>query len=166
MIPLPITIEPYLAEYFTAKYGCGNSEPIRISDKTDLYHVIWQVMEKRPDNVPPVCHGNLVIMLPERRCGKDPLWYNHISSRGLALIEKRIRMEFNNDFHEFMERNELSGRKLEISDAIMMFSTQYELKSITDDALKKNYYRWRMNVRPHDKRGYSKIKSKNLSDIL
>lgn len=163
MIPLPITIEPYLAEYFTAKYGNGESEPVRISNKTDLYHVIWQVMEKRPADIPPTCRGNLVIMLPERRCGKDPLWYNHIGQRGIALIEKRIRMEFNNDFHEYMDRNQLSGN-MSISDAIMMFITKYELKSISEEALKKNYYRWRMSVRPYNKRGYSKKKKKNFSD--
>lgn len=165
MLPLPISIEPYLAEYYTAKYGKGDSEPIRISDKSDLYHIIWQVMEKRPSNIPPVCHGNLVIMLPERRCGKDPLTYNYIGQRGLQLIEKRIRMEFNNDFHEYMERNEQHGRRLEIGDAIMMFMSKYELTSISEDALKKNYYRWRMSVRPHNKRGYNK-KTKNLSDIV
>jgi hypothetical protein len=169
MLPLPISIEPYLAEYYTAKYGNGDSEPIRISDKSDLYHVVWQVMEKRPADVPPTCHGNLVIMLPDRRCGKDPLWYNHISRHGLQLIEKRIRLEFNNDFHEYMERNEASGRRIEISDAIMMFISQYELKSISDEALKKNYYRWRMRVRPHNLRGYRKNtpkKQKNLSDRM
>ena len=169
MLPLPISIEPYLAEYYTAKYGNGDSEPIRISDKADLYHVVWQVMEKRPADVPPTCHGNLVIMLPDRRCGKDPLWYNHISRHGLQLIEKRIRLEFNNDFHEYMERNEASGRRIEISDAIMMFISQYELKSISDEALKKNYYRWRMRVRPHNLRGYRKNtpkKQKNLSDRI
>lgn len=159
MIPLPITIEPYLAEYFITKYGKEESEPIRISDKTDLYHVIWQVLERRPANVPPVCHGNLVFMLPNRRCGKDPLWYNHIGQRGVQMIERSIRLEFNNEFHTYMESNELAGRPIDISVAICMFITRYELHSISDEALKKNYYRWRNRVRPHRKRGYVYKKS-------
>ena len=73
MIPVAITIESYLAQYFNTKYGEGESKPIKISDKTDLYYVIWQVMEKRPKDIPPVCHGNIVFVLPERRIGKNPL---------------------------------------------------------------------------------------------
>lgn len=164
MLPLPISIEPYLAEYFTAKYGAGESEPIKISDKSDLYHVVWQVMERRPADVPPLLHGNLVILLPERRCGKDPLWYNYIGQRGVQMIERRIRMEFNNDFHEYLERNEYQGRPMEIGEAICVFMGLYSLESISEEALKKNYYRWRQTVRPHEKRGYNKKSEKNFSD--
>lgn len=164
MLPLPISIEPYLAEYFTAKYGEGESEPIKISDKSDLYHVVWQVMERRPADVPPLLHGNLVILLPERRCGKDPLWYNYIGQRGVQMIERRIRMEFNNDFHEFLERNEYQGRPMEIGEAICVFMGLYSLESISEEALKKNYYRWRQTVRPHEKRGYNRKSEKNFSD--
>lgn len=164
MIPVAITIESYLAEYFTSKYGGGMSEPIKISDKSDLYHVVWQVMERRPADVAPLLHGNLVILLPERRCGKDPLWYNHIGQRGLQLIERRIRMEFNNDFHEYLERNEYQGRPMEIGEAICVFMGLYRLESITEDALKKNYYRWRQAVRPHEKRGYNRRNERKMSE--
>ena len=72
MITTSISITPYLAEYLRGKYNNGADEPFRIPDNTDLYHVIWTLMSRRHQNQSPIDDGNLTIILPERRIGKDP----------------------------------------------------------------------------------------------
>ena len=72
MITTSISITPYLAEYLRGKYNNGSDEPFRIPDNTDLYHVIWTLMSRRHQNQSPIDDGNLTIILPERRIGKDP----------------------------------------------------------------------------------------------
>ena len=51
MITTKITITPYLAEYIIGKYNHCNKGEVKIPDTTDLYHVIWEYMSRRPENV-------------------------------------------------------------------------------------------------------------------
>lgn len=157
MIITSLTISEYLAEFFVGKYNEGNDGPVKIPDNTDVYHLIWQLMGKRPANTSLVSQGNLALMLPDRRMGKDPLYYNFISARASQIIEKRIRIEFNNDLHDLLEQNENQGRPLDNIEVIYAFMEKYGIESISEDALKKNYYRWRENIRKRKKRNYTKV---------
>ena len=67
MITTKIAITPYLAEYIIGKYNHCNKGEVRIPDSSDLYHIIWEYMSRRPDNVPVLESGNLEIALPDRR---------------------------------------------------------------------------------------------------
>ena len=95
MITTSITITDYLAEYLRGKYNNGAEEPLRIPDNTDLYHVIWSYMTRRPKNMNPIDDGNLTIILPDRRVGKDPAYYNYLSSRAAKAIDTEICRMFN-----------------------------------------------------------------------
>ena len=70
MITTTINITPYLAEYLRGKYASGSNDPVNIPDNSDLYHVIWNYMSRRPNNMPH-SDGNIVLALPNRREGKN-----------------------------------------------------------------------------------------------
>ena len=57
-----------------------------------------------------------------------------------------------------MLQNEESGRKSKLADVVEDFISQYNLKSITPDALLKNYQRYRSMLRPKKPRTYTRRK--------
>ena len=152
MITTSISITPYLAEYLRGKYNNGADEPFRIPDNTDLYHVIWTLMSRRHQNQSPIDDGNLTIILPERRIGKDPEIYNYLSPRSAKIIETEIRRMFNRELHTAMDENDLNGHELNNLDIVHNFLCAYCIDSISEDALLKNFYRWRENIRKRKKR--------------
>lgn len=161
MITTSITIEPYLAEYLRGKFNNGSSEPFRIPDNTDLYHIIWTLMAKRRSDQSPVDNGNLTFILPERRIGKDPLVYNYLSSRSARIIEIEIRRMFNRELHSIMDENDQNGHEFNNLHIVHNFLCSYCIESISEDALLKNFYRWRENIRKRKRRREYKKKLKN-----
>ena len=142
-----IRIEPYLAEYISAKYGTdGVSGGVRIPCTSDLYFCLWENMTKCRANQTPLADGNLRIFLPSRKAGvdgspwKDPAYYNHLSQAAVKEIE-----------------NEEFGRSKRNLDVIYDFIDEYQLKSVSSDALLKNYYRYRNRLRPKKIRAYRKL---------
>jgi hypothetical protein len=161
MITTSINIEPYLAEYMYGKYNNGSEEAFRIPDNTDLYHIIWTLMAKRQKNQSPIDEGNLTFILPERRIGKDPRVFNFLSPNSVRIIEKEIRRMFNLELHQMLEENKvIVNRKYNI-EVIHKFMCSFCIDSISEDALLKNYYRWRENQSKRAKRREYKKKLKN-----
>ena len=152
MITTSIAIEPFLAEYIYGKYNNGASEPVKIPDSSDLYHIVWEYMMKRPKDVSPIDEGNLLIALPDRRVGKDPLVYNYLSKRAGKGIEKFIKNMFNQELHDTLMDNDKRGHFLDNVDVVYRFLSQYGIESITPDALLKNFYRYREALRQKKKR--------------
>ena len=161
MITTSINIEPYLAEYLRGKYNNGSEEAFRIPDNTDLYHTIWTLMAKRQKNQSPVDNGNLAFILPERRIGKDPKVYNFLSPNSVRLIEKEVRRMFNRELHAAMNENDMNGHLLKNLDVVHHFMCSYCIDSISEDALLKNFYRWRENIRKRKTRREYKKRLKN-----
>lgn len=160
MVTASIYIEPYLAEFLQGKYGNGTSAPISIPERTDLYHLLWDLMTCRRINVRDESDDNLVFILPDRRQGKDPAYYNYLSSQSALIISKKIRAEFNNDLHQALEENNAAGREFDNIEVVHQFLTRHGITSISEDGLLKNYYRWRENVRKRRyRRKYNKIVS-------
>lgn len=147
MITTSIYIEPYLAEYIRGKYNNGCEGSLRIPDHTDLYHMVWALMSRRQKNQSPVDAGNLTFILPERRVGKDPKVYNFLSPASARMIEKEIRRMFNRELHTVMDENDLNGHDLNNLEVVLHFMHSYCIESVSEDALLKNFYRWRENMR-------------------
>lgn len=161
-----IKIEPYLAEYISAKYDKDPiSGGVKIPASTDLYFCIWENMSKCRSNQPNAPEGNLRIFLPFRRSGtagvpwKDPAYYNHLSPAAVKEVESQIRRMFNFELHRVLLENEEFGRSRRNLDVIYEFIREYRLKSISSDALLKNYYRFRNRLRPKKTRPYRKLAS-------
>ena len=156
-----IKIEPYLAEYVIGKYGIQKNVAVNIPYNTDLYHCIWENMSRQRTNQSVPEDGNLRIQLPCRKPGdgvawKDPAYYNHLSLIASKAIEYQIRRMFNFELHRILLENEEFGRQRRNLDVIYDFIHTYQLKSISSDALLKNYYRFRNRLRPKKTRQYRK----------
>lgn len=161
-----IRIEPYLAEYISGKYGTEQKKgAVNIPYNTDLYHCIWENMSRQRANQSVPEDGNLRILLPCRRSGegvpwKDPAYYNYLSASAAKEIEGQIRRMFNFELHRVLLENEEFGRQRRNLDVIYDFIRAYHLKSISSDALLKNYYRFRNRLRPKKTRQYNKSSQK------
>lgn len=151
MITSKINLADHLAEYLRSKFASEtHTEMVLIPDSTDLYHLLWDLMTKRPSNS-KIDQGNIEIILPDRRQGKDPVTYNYISSRSQSLLNKKVNIMFFCELHELISENKhMMG--IEYINSVHMFMCRYGITAITEDALLKNYYRWRENVRKRDKR--------------
>ena len=146
MITTRIQIESYLAEYVRGKYYDETVGTVRFPSSSDIYVTVYDLMEKRPVNC-PADRGNLEFMLPDRReanfaGGKSPEQFNYISVRGTAILEKRLRA--------------LHG--IEFKETVFTFLKKYDISSIQEDGLLKNYQRWRDSFRRKKKRAYNRKK--------
>lgn len=155
METVKISIKAHLEEYLKGKYNACKDIPVVLPDNSDLYHTIFDLMEKKPANVDET-KGSLVIALPDRLIGKDPAWYNYLGERSQRIIERKIELMFWADLHDMIDHNKhIHG--VEYAETVYSFMIKYDIQSITEDAVLKNYYRWREKVRRRDKkRTYNK----------
>ncbi len=153
MLTTKIQIKPHLVEYITNKFGMENGV-VQLPRDLDLYHAIWDQLIKRPIN--SVDQGNLEIALPDRRTGKSPETFNYLSKRSCAIIERRIEVMLWAELHDLLDE-EKHRYGVEYIDTVHTFKCKYILNSISEDALLKNYYRWRDRVRKkRERREYKK----------
>lgn len=160
-----INIEPYLAEYISKKYEIEpKTGGVKIPYTTDLYFVVWNLMAKPNGRTVGQQEGNLKIHLPMRRSseelspGKNPAYYNYLSAASAKIIEQHIRLMFNYEFHRLMMENEEFGRPKKNQEVVLEFMRTYQLKSISMDALLKNFHRFRQRLYPKKARKYQKNK--------
>lgn len=140
-----IRVEPYLAKYARMKFDVdAKTGGIKIPDSFDLYHCVWQLMERRPANAVDPADANLTIWLPARRgvegtVQKNPAFWNYLSPRSAWVIEKSLRRLFNWEFHHFCE--DLISRGTTKKEAVGRFIRMYGLGIDSEDALLKNLHR-------------------------
>lgn len=151
-----MSADPAVAEYIRMKYYDPEIGTVRFPSSADIYILIFDLLQKRPaDN--PVDSGNLEFMLPDRRIGKDPATYNYLSLRSQRILGNRFRAMMWAELHDFMdEQKHLLGTQFK--EAVYIFMRRYGIESISEDALLKNYQRWRDRLRRKNKRGYTRRK--------
>lgn len=147
MITTKIQIKPHLAEYCYGKFSGCSRDPVRFPHRLDVYHTIWDLMQKRPVNC-PVDTGNLEIILPNSRKkdefekSKDPQVYNYLGERSARIIERQIEVSMFAELHDLLDDNKhMFG--IDYKETVFQFMSKYGIDSITEDALIKNFYRWR-----------------------
>lgn len=155
MVTTKIEIKKHLAEYVHGKYNACMPGPVFLPDREDLYHVVYDLLEKRPVSCLPDS-GNLELGIPDRRIGKSPDTYNYLGARSCRIISQKIEVLFWAELHSLIDENKhLYG--IQYIETVAYFMRKYGIQSITEDALLKNYYRWRDKVRKKSKRrGYAK----------
>lgn len=142
-----IRVEPYLAAYARMKFDVdAKTGGIKIPDSFDLYHCVWQLMERRPLNATLPDEPNLLIWLPARRgteelAQKNPAFWNYLSPRSARLIERSLRRLFNWEFHHYMEMATHGDHKVTKVQAVRNFIRKYGLGIDSEDALLKNIQR-------------------------
>lgn len=152
MVKTKIDITPYVAEYLTGKYFDPEAGCVRFPGNLDLYVTIWDLLQKRPEGA-AIDKGNLEFVLPDRREGKDPETYNYLSKRSAKILEKKMSVMMWAELHEFMDENK-HARGIRFKDSAFIFLRKYNIDSISDDGILKNYQRWRDKLRKQMKRGY------------
>lgn len=150
MVTTKIEVKQHLAEYIHGKYNDCMTGPVFLPDREDLYHVVYDLLEKRPVSCLPDT-GNLELGIPDRRIGKSPETYNYLGSRSCRIISQKIEVLFWAELHSLIDENKhLYG--IQFIETVAYFMRKYGIQSITEDALLKNYYRWRDKVRKKSKR--------------
>lgn len=150
MFTTRIHIKPHLKEYVSGKYSQFPDHPVKFPDRMEIYHAIVNLMGKRPVNC-PVDSGNLEIVLPKTDSYKHPKTYNYLSAQSQKKIEKMIEVMFWSDFRYFIE-SEHHKNGTPYSNLVYDFWSKHGIKSISEDALLKHYYRWRKKIRNKDKK--------------
>lgn len=154
MMTVKTNVEPHVAEYIRGKFYDLEAEAVRFPSTLDIYIQIYDLLQKRPVSN-PVDTGNLEFILPERRVGKDPITYNYLSGRAQKILADKMRLMMWAELHDFMDENKhING--IMFKESVFMFMRKYAIESITEDALLKNYQRWRDKQRRKKKRGYSR----------
>lgn len=158
MITINIKLKEHLAEYLIGKYNKADlNTPISFPESDDLYHLLWQLMRKRPSGISPVDTGNVWIRLDDHRLGKDPLVYNYLEKTSIVILELKVEALFFMELHQRIDDNRYSGLPLSTIQVVHHFLCEYDINSISEDALIKNDYRWRDKVRRRgSKRSYKK----------
>lgn len=150
-----ITVPTHIREYIIGKYGNFQEAPIAFPDNTDIYHTIYDLLERRPASV-PVDYGNLEICLPNRSSGKSPKTYNFLGIRSQQIIIRKLELMMWAELHDMVDEQKHRYGVNFIS-GIHAFMNKYGISSLTEDAFLKNYYRWRSKVRPkEEKRPYTR----------
>lgn len=159
MIITTIQIKPHLAEFMYGLYNNGDFQsPINLSTLDDLYHLMWQLMKKRPVNKSPVDEGNISFILNPNHAGKNPGSYNYLDKISASIIELKIEALFFLKIHTRIEENRMNGYPVTNIQVISIFMREYCIESISEDALIKNEYRHREKTcRREKKRKYSKV---------
>ena len=157
MVKVKISVAPFVAEYIKGKFYNFEAGTVKFPSSLDIYILIYDLLQKRPANR-PIDSGNLEFMLPERREGKDPVSYNWLSDRSQKLLEDKMRLMMWSELHELMDENKhIHG--IQFKESVFRFMRKYGIESITEDALLKNYQRWRDKQRRKKKRGYKRKES-------
>jgi hypothetical protein len=161
MITTRITVKPHLREYVIAKFcNFDGHAPVHFPSHADIYHLVWDWLVRRPVNA-QVDAGNLEIVLPRRDAGKHPMYYNYLSPAAQKAIERKIEQLMWAEFHEFVDAR-MQSRDVTCIEAISDFIGHYAINSLTEDAFRKNYYRWRLKIRSSKTARRSAENEKNL----
>lgn len=154
MITVKITVELHVAEYIRGKFFDRAAGTVKFPSGLDIYILIYDLLQKRPATN-PVDSGNLEFALPERREGKTPDSYNYLSERAQKILADKMRLMMWAELHDLMDENKhING--IQFKESVFLFMRKYSIESITEDALLKNYQRWRDKQRRKKKRGYSR----------
>ena len=154
MITTKIEVPTHLCEYIRGKYCNLTSDPVRFPDNLNIYHVIFDLLQKRPSEA-PVDRGNLEICLPERSIGKSPVTYNYLGLRSQVIISRKIELMMWAELHEYLDEQK-HRYGIKYIDGVQFFMRRYGIDSLTEEAFLKHYQRWRAKVRRKEKRSYKK----------
>ncbi|MDE5785414.1 MAG: hypothetical protein K2H98_02685 [Duncaniella sp.] len=166
MIKVKITVPSPVAEYIRGKYYDPAAGAVRFPSSSDIYVSIYDLSERRPLSC-PVDTGNLEFCLPDRReantaGGKSPETYNYFSAESQRKLAKKMNIMMLAELHDLMDENKhIHG--IQFKETVYYFVRRYCIESITEDALFKNYQRWRYKQgRRKKKREYtSRMSHKN-----
>ena len=146
MVTTTIYVKPYLAAYMYVRYQNSvvtELNAIRLKSIENLYHVIKNLTVKRPRDVSWRETGNLTLIIPTPRYGKEPETYNYLGHNSVIIIEEEIETMLKTELHSIMLRNKFRNGIM-YKKSLLLFMDKYNIDDRHEDALIKDGKReWR-----------------------
>ena len=132
MMTICVNVEPYLAHYMYARYAnCIREGAIKLSHRTNLYHILLELTAPRPQNI------------SWRDIGKDPRTYNYLSGESIRLLSVKINRQMRREMIEYM-LNEKFEHGIMYKHSLIRFITDYDMDElVNEDTLMKHFQLWR-----------------------
>ncbi len=141
MVTVTIPIKTHLANFMKVRYkNCMEDGVIRLSPRSQLYQVLLELTEKMPKNASGRQVGNLTLALPCPDIGKSPKTHNYLSDKSIRILEKEIKNEMLRVFVREVDRKRYK-EGIAVEKTIYQFIKEYNLVGVTEEALKRFYYR-------------------------
>lgn len=144
MMTICLNVEPYLAHYMYARYAsCIREGAIKLSFRTNLYHVLLELTAPRPSGVSWRETGNLTLALPVPGKGKDPRTYNYLSVESVRLLMIDVNRQMRREMIMYM-LDEKYEHGVMFKRSLAQFITDYDMEDfINEDTLMKHFQLWR-----------------------
>lgn len=144
MMTICVNVEPYLAHYMYARYAnCIREGAIKLSHRTNLYHILLELTAPRPQNISWRDIGNLTFALPVPDIGIDPRTYNYLSGESIRLLSVKINRQMRREMIEYM-LNEKFEHGIMYKHSLIRFITDYDMDElVNEDTLMKHFQLWR-----------------------
>lgn len=98
MMTICVNVKPYLACYMYARYAnCIREGAIKLSHRTNLYHILLKFTAPRLQNISWRNTSNLTLVLPVPDIDKDPRIYNYLSRESIRLPSVKIKHQIRRD---------------------------------------------------------------------
>lgn len=144
MMTISLDVEPCLAHYMYARYANSIQEgAIKLSYRTNLYHILLELTIPRPKEVSWKETGNLTLTLPVPNIGKDPRTYNYLSAESVRFFAKEINRQMRREMiiyllYEKFEHGIMYKRSL------LQFIAKYDMEElVNEETLMKHFQLWR-----------------------
>ena len=127
-----------------ARYAnCIREGAIKLSHRTNLYHILLELTAPRPQNISWRDIGNLTFALPVPDIGKDPRTYNYLSGESIRLLSVKINRQMRREMIEYM-LNEKFEHGIMYKHSLIRFITDYDMDElVNEDTLMKHFQLWR-----------------------
>lgn len=145
MVTTTIEVKPYLSAYMYVRYQSSvelECNAIKLKSTENLYHVIKNLTVKRPKNVSWRETGNLTLVIPDPRYGKEPETYNYLGHDSILIIEEEIEIILKTELHSMMLKNKFQ-KGIMYKKSLQLFMEMYHIDDRYEDALMKAFQRWK-----------------------
>ena len=153
MQTIRLAIKPYLAEYLIKTYPSGEPGIVKVPPTLNLYEVILSNMHGLKKEKADMDRWNVEIMLPNpSQSSSRRLTCKRygVSGQGSIRISRSIYALYWSDCHSYLEHR-INVHGDTIIDAIYGFLDSRGLTLSTEEAIRRNYQRWRMRRKSHAK---------------
>ncbi len=141
-----IECAPYVAQYLKKMYHVVDGA-VLLPQYTLAWYTIVNCAQRRPPEEKPVVGTLTVAFKDEAVRYKDLRYNNWIGRKRLKYISNLLRLDFDMNLMEFMEREHYK-QGVDYDTAARMFHRMYELgDTVTEEALLKKHIRWKKKRR-------------------
>lgn len=144
MLTVTFAIKPYLASYMYVRYRlCVEGKAIHLSNFTILYHCLHQLTVPHPRGVSWREAGNISLVLPNPRIGKNPEVFNYIGCGSALILEKKMEVEMKAELYEFLLENKFCNGVM-YKQSMETFVDKYNMiELVSEESLMRAFQRWR-----------------------